>query len=70
MCHSSTLVGADRDGALPSVNFDTYAAAMASASRGLERVEAGAMPPAGSGLGVSDVEVDVLEQWIVCGTPE
>ncbi len=70
MCHSSTLTGADRNGALATVNFDTYAAAMTSASRGLERVEAGAMPPPSSGLSVSAQESEQLEQWILCGTPE
>ena len=70
MCHASTLVGADRNGALVTVNFDTYDAAMTSASRGLERVQAGAMPPPGSGLSVSQAQTEELERWIVCGTPE
>lgn len=70
MCHSSTLVGDERGGALPGVDFDTYAAAMASASRGLERVQAGAMPPPTSGVTVAQGEVDALEEWILCGTPE
>jgi uncharacterized membrane protein len=70
MCHSSTLMGADRNGALDTVNFDTYAAAMASATKAIERVGAGAMPPPDSGLTVTDAEKDELERWVLCGTPE
>jgi uncharacterized membrane protein len=70
MCHASTLVGADRNGALATVNFDTYDDATMSAARGLERVEAGAMPPPASGLSVTQVETDELERWLVCGMPE
>lgn len=70
MCHASTLVGPARNGALETVNFDTYDAAMMSASRGLERVQAGAMPPPGSGLTVTADETDQLAQWVLCGAPE
>jgi uncharacterized membrane protein len=69
MCHASTLEGDARNGALLSVDFDTPAAAMMSAARGLERVEAGAMPPPSSGLEVTQAEIDALERWVVCGTP-
>ena len=70
MCHSSTLMGADRNGALVTVNFDTYAAAMTSAAKAVDRVSAGAMPPPSSGLTVTDAEADELERWVLCGTPE
>jgi uncharacterized membrane protein len=70
MCHASTLVGPDRNGALASVNFDTYEAAADAAAPGLERVQAGAMPPPGSGLTVTQAEVDELERWVHCGTPQ
>lgn len=70
MCHSSTLMGAARNGALVTVNFDTYAAAKASAAKALDRVGAGAMPPPGSGRTVTESEKDELERWVLCGTPE
>jgi uncharacterized membrane protein len=69
MCHASTLVGDARNGALASVNFDTAEAAMMAAARGLERVNAGAMPPPASGLSVTRDEIDELERWVLCGTP-
>ncbi|HET6582929.1 MAG TPA: hypothetical protein VFG69_05775 [Nannocystaceae bacterium] len=70
MCHSSTLSGPDRNGALVTVNFDTYAAAMASAAKALDRVRAGAMPPPSSGLSVTEAQADELERWVLCDTPE
>ena len=69
MCHASTLEGDARKGAILSVNFDTAEAAMMSAARGLERVDAGAMPPPSSGLSVTQSEIDELERWVLCGTP-
>ena len=44
-CHASNLAGSARNGAPPSVNLDTYAAAAAAAEASHRRVENGTMPP-------------------------
>ncbi len=66
-CHSSTLEGADRNGAPADINYDTYDAAVQNAEHGLDEVEEGAMPPNGS---VSEEEIQALADWIACGMPE
>jgi len=70
MCHSSTLTGAARNGAAVDVNFDTHPAAMASANAAVSAVNNGFMPPAGSGITVTQAEIDALELWAMCGTPQ
>lgn len=67
-CHSSAA--ANRHGAPAAVNFDTYAAAAASAERANTLVQAGSMPPASTGRVVSGEDRCVLSAWVVQGTPE
>jgi uncharacterized membrane protein len=66
MCHASTKAGADRRGAPMSVNFDTAAGADAVADRAVLMVKGGAMPPAASGLALSDTEKQQLYEWVMC----
>lgn len=77
-CHSSTKTGDARKGmgaeAAPvSVNFDTYAAAKASAipaAQELYEDERGAMPPEDSGLAAAtEAEKKEVLVWAKCGTP-
>lgn len=50
-CHASDKVGADRYGAPPEVNFDTYEATLPNAESAIVRaVEEITMPPASSGI--------------------
>jgi hypothetical protein len=67
-CHSSEREGADRGDAPVGVNFDTYAAASASAERGAIRVYAGEMPPAGTTA--TAAQKQQFYEWALCGTPE
>jgi len=82
-CHSSTKKGAARmgegtmlsdDQAPDDVNFDTYAAAKASALKAADELyedARGAMPPEESGLPVaSDTEKKQVLVWAKCGTPQ
>ena len=50
-CHSSNLTGSARNGAPPSVNWDTYEATIPNAARAIVRaVNQMTMPPSFSGL--------------------
>jgi hypothetical protein len=49
-----------------SVNFDTAAGADAVAERAVLMVKGGAMPPAASGLALSDTEKQQLYEWVMC----
>jgi hypothetical protein len=50
-CHASDKIDADRHGAPPEVNFDTYEATLPNAERAIVRaVEEMTMPPASSGI--------------------
>jgi mono/diheme cytochrome c family protein len=71
-CHASSLSGGARNGAPSSVNWDTYAAASVGnqPNRGNIRSQAGTMPPAGSGLSLSQAQKDLFQQWIDAGWPE
>ena len=78
-CHSSAKTGDARKGAgaeaAPvSINFDTYAAAKASAITAAEELyedERGAMPPEDSGLNpATAAEKKQVLVWAKCGTPE
>lgn len=57
-CHASTATA--RGGAPTGVDFDSYAATKASATRGLARVEAGTMPPGG----MPEPERAVFRAWV------
>ncbi|HKP61006.1 MAG TPA: hypothetical protein VJV78_29955 [Polyangiales bacterium] len=65
-CHASTRVGAERNGAPASVNFDSAAAADASGDAAVNLVRAGAMPPPSSGLSLSQAEREQLYEWVMC----
>lgn len=69
-CHSSENTAGARNGAPSSFNFDTFAAAMASAENAVEEVAEGAMPPANSGITLTEAEKKALYAWGLCGTPE
>ena len=65
-CHASTKSGVDRHYAPASVNFDTRAAAEANAQSAVTMVRTGQMPPAGSGLTLTDAEKRQLYDWAMC----
>jgi hypothetical protein len=66
-CHASSKTGAERKSAPPAVNFDTQAAAEANAQAAVSMVRAAAMPPAGSGLTLTEAEKGALYAWAMCG---
>jgi uncharacterized membrane protein len=68
-CHSSSLTGAQRQGAPSGIDYDSYASAAANASEGLEQISAGFMPPVGGGS-ISSADATTFEQWLACGTPQ
>ena len=69
-CHSSDKSGADRKNAPTEVNFDVYESAAEHAHHAAEAVEAGHMPPRGSGFSINDAQRDQLIHWASCGSPE
>jgi uncharacterized membrane protein len=69
-CHSTTLSGAARNSAPSNINFDNHDSAATSAAQAVDAVQKGAMPPAGSGLNLSDAEKQDLYRWALCGTPQ
>ena len=69
-CHSSTLTTpADRNDAPHGYNFDTYDGAVEHATKMVEEVYGGDMPPAGE-PDMTEAEKDQLYAWALCGTPE
>ena len=66
MCHSSKLSGASRKSAPADINFDTKAAADAHAEKAASEVNGGSMPPAGSGITLSNDEKQALYKWALC----
>jgi len=69
-CHSSENEGVERNGAPPSLNFDTHDGAADAAPRIVNQVSMGSMPPANSGLSLTGDEEHELFVWAECGTPE
>jgi len=69
-CHSSENEGAERNGAPPSLNFDSYDGAAAAAPRIVDQVSMGSMPPATSDFSLTADEERELLVWAECGTPE
>lgn len=65
-CHSTGNTGAERNGAPPDVNFNTYELAVANSERANIRIQAGTMPPTG---GLETAERATFQQWINDGTP-
>jgi uncharacterized membrane protein len=66
-CHSTAVSGAARAGAPAGINYDTYAAAMANADKGMDEVFEGAMPPGG---GMTADEKTQIYNWASCDTPQ
>ena len=69
-CHSTEKEGVERNGAPPSLNFNTYEGAAAAATRMVTQVSMGNMPPPSSGFSLTADEKDELYVWAQCGTPE
>jgi hypothetical protein len=71
-CHSSDKVGADRNGAPPEVNFDTYEAAEPNAERAIVRaVDEMTMPPASSGIPMlTEDQKTAMRAWQSAGFPQ
>ncbi|MGD8862072.1 MAG: hypothetical protein PVI30_18820 [Myxococcales bacterium] len=69
-CHSSALNGEQRNQAPDDDNFNTYESAVEIADEAAHEVYEGAMPPADSGLSLTDAEKEELYLWALCGTPE
>jgi len=65
-CHASTKLGADRQGAPPSVNFDSATAAGAYGEAAVSLVRAGVMPPPTSGLSLTQAEKEQVYEWVMC----
>jgi len=71
-CHATGNVGAARNGAPPSVNFDTYGEARESAETALLRMSTRTMPPPGNPVGaqpVDDDELALVQAWFDAGLP-
>lgn len=72
-CHSSTVTGADREGAPDDHNFDTRAEIQTFAEHIDEMAGSGPdatntiMPPDGDAP--SQAEREMLSQWLACGAP-
>ena len=66
-CHSSTLTGPARANAPAGINYDTYEAAKANASKGMEEVYEGSMPPGG---GMTEAEKTQIYNGASCDTPQ
>ena len=67
-CHASTASGSKREDAPGDVNFDSYAAAQASAAKAAATVNGGSMPPSGEAQPTADQKA-ALYAWALCGTP-
>lgn len=67
-CHSSQLMGPARREAPPDINFDSFDGADAHATKAATEAYEGAMPPAGSGITVTEEEKQQLYRWSLCGS--
>jgi len=67
-CHASTVTGSARERAPTNVNLDSYAAAVAEASRSAADVNGGVMPPSNQPQ-PSEQQKTALYAWALCGTP-
>ncbi len=62
-CHSSLVPEGQRNGAPPTVNFDTYADVLGLYDRIAARVAEGSMPPGG---GASAAQQALMAEWARC----
>jgi len=70
-CHSKNVKGADRHGADPTLNYDTFAQMSKDSDTKASKVDKGEMPP--KNMGVEDLtadEKDKFLQWVYCGALE
>jgi len=67
VCHDSAKSGAARVMAPADINYDTYAGADAHATKAASEVNEGAMPPASSGITLTEEEKQTLYRWALCG---
>ena len=67
-CHAATLSGADRKGAPPAVDYDSYDAAVQNASGADDRVVTSRDMPPSAPFPTND-ELDRLAAWVQGGTP-
>jgi len=67
-CHSSDLLGGDRDGAPVESNYDTPEAAALNAEYTWQRIQTGQMP--NDQALTSDADALTLREWLACGAPE
>ena len=65
-CHDSNKTGAARQKAPGDIDFDTQAGAEAHAEKAASEVNTGAMPPASSGITLTDAEKQQLYAWALC----
>lgn len=68
-CHSSTKVGAARNGATDGIDFDSYDHAAAAALPGVAMVK-GRRMPFPDGAGPTNAERNLFYEWALCGTPK
>ncbi len=61
--------GASRNNAPTRIDFDTYAAATAAATDGMNEIIQARMPPPSSGFTLTSAE-KAFYTWASCGTPE
>lgn len=66
-CHSSTLQGADRNGAPEGRNWDVYETTVANADLIKRMIQGGAMPPTGR---LPDVDIALFVEWTTTGLRE
>jgi hypothetical protein len=66
-CHSRAVVGDDRNGAPPDLNWDDYPDVVKHAAEIGERVRKALMPP---NAWIPPPEIEDLLQWIACGAQE
>jgi len=65
-CHSENNSGAARRGAPAGVNFDTESGALTHADHIEEQVAGRSMPPASSGITLTEEERQTLLDWVRC----
>ena len=69
-CHSSQLMDSvSRRDAPVGWNFDTYAGAAQDPTKVVHEVYEGEMPPADSGITLTEAEKQQIYNWGLCGNP-
>ncbi|HMJ09912.1 MAG TPA: hypothetical protein VK524_00835 [Polyangiaceae bacterium] len=68
-CHNSSKTDQARNGAPPTINFDSYEAAAQNADRAAHEVGQSDMPPPSSGFTLTSAQRSALVKWADCGAP-